>query len=98
MKITCSLLAVFLGGLTLFGLAGCSSSPYVKPEVIANSDRTLKTPAWALNSQSMMQDGSDLVYIHKMYPSADVRPDACITMARTQAAGEMMKFIKTAIS
>ncbi|KAB8031829.1 hypothetical protein [Fluviispira multicolorata] len=84
---------------SLLFIAGCtSSSKYIKSEVIANSTKTLKTPDWALNSQVMVEDGGNFIFIHKMTLSGTSRPDACISMARTQAVGEMMKYIKNSVT
>jgi len=85
--------------LIALGLGGCASSPsYVKSEVIANSDRSLKTPTWVLSEQNILTEGSDIVFVHKVYLEGSGRPDACVAMARTQAVGEMLKTIKTAIT
>jgi hypothetical protein len=79
--------------------ASCSSSPdYIKTEVINNSDRTLTTPDWVLSSQILSEENGDVVYIYKMNLDGSVRPDACVAMARTQAGGQMMQYIKNAIT
>ena len=80
-------------------VAGCSSSPkYVKTEIISNSTKTLETPEWVLNPSIMHEEGTNIVFIHKVTLSGSSRPDACVSMARTQAVGEMMKYIKNAVT
>lgn len=89
----------FCFGTLILAVAACSSSPHaVKHEVINNSDNTLKTPDWVLNSKLMNEEAGNLVFIHKMNLDGSARPDACIAMARTQAIGEMMKYIKTSVT
>ncbi len=83
---------------TIF-LSSCSSSPkYVKQEIIANSNKTLETPEWVLNTAVMHEEGSNVVFIHKVTLSGSSRPDACVSMARTQAVGEMLKYIKNSVT
>lgn len=80
-------------------VVGCSSSPkYVKTEVISNSTKTLETPEWVLNPSIIHEEGSNVVFVHKVTLSGSSRPDACVSMARTQAVGEMMKYIKNAVT
>lgn len=80
-------------------MSGCSSSPkYIKSEVIANSTKTLETPEWVLNPGVLLEQGSNVIFIHKVTLSGTSRPDACVSMARTQAVGEMMKYIKNAVT
>lgn len=83
---------------SLFALVGCSSSKYVKTEVVNNSDRTLKTPAWVLSSKVLNEENGQIVYIYKMSLDASSRPDACVAMARSQALAEMLKYIKNAVT
>jgi len=90
-----------LGGV--LGMAvlttSCSSSPdYIKTEIVNNSDRTLKTPDWVLATQVLSEANGDIVYVHKMNLDGSVRPDACVAMARVQASGQMMQYIKNAIT
>lgn len=89
-------LGIFSMGMLV---TACSSSPdYIKPEVINNSDRTLETPEWVLSTQILSEENGDVVYIHKMNLDGSVRPDACVAMARTQAGGQMVQYIKNAIT
>ncbi|WP_186645765.1 hypothetical protein [Fluviispira vulneris] len=90
-------IAVSCASAFLF-IASCTSSKYVKPEVIANSTKTLKTPDWVLNPEIVLEEGGNFIFIHKMSLSGTSRPDACISMARTQAVGEMMKYIKNSVT
>jgi hypothetical protein len=88
-----------LSALTSIVIAGCtSSSKYVKTEVISNSTKTLQTPDWVLNPNIMLEDGGNVIFIHKVTLSGTSRPDACVSMARTQAVGEMMKYIKNSVT
>jgi hypothetical protein len=80
-------------------IGGCSSSPkYIKSQFISNSLRTDQTPPWVLASETLMEHENSVIFVHKVYLSGQGRPDACLSMARTQAVGEMMKYIKTAIT
>lgn len=87
-----------VGTLFLFSLVGCSSSKYIKTEVINNSDRSLKTPEWVLSSKIMNEDNGQVVYAYKMNLDGSARPDACVAMARSQAVAEMLKYIKNAVT
>ena len=91
-------LIIFSSISTIF-LSSCrSSSKYVKQEIIANSDKTLETPDWVLNSSVIREEGSNIIFIHKVTLSGASRPDACVSMARTQAVGEMLKYIKNSVT
>ncbi len=89
---------VFTCALSLLSVIGCTSSKYVKTEVINNSDRTLKTPEWILNSKILNEDNGQIVYIYKMNLDGSARPDACIAMVRAQAVAEMLKYIKNSVT
>ncbi|APJ03106.1 hypothetical protein [Silvanigrella aquatica] len=90
---------LILSSLAVLAIVGCTSSPnYVKSEVIANSTKTLKTPEWVLNPSIVLEEGSNVIFVHKVTLSGSSRPDACVSMARTQAVGEMMKYIKNAVT
>ncbi|MES2614398.1 MAG: hypothetical protein V4591_03175 [Bdellovibrionota bacterium] len=84
--------------LFLFSVIGCSSSHYIKTEVISNSDRTLKTPDWVLSSKILNDENGQVVYNYKMNLDGSARPDACVAMARSQAVAEMLKYIKNAVT
>src|SRR4051812_39318390 len=89
---------VSAGVLFLFSVVGCSSSKYIKSEVVNNSDRSLKTPDWVLSSQVIRDDNGQVVYVYKMNLDGSSRPDACVAMARSQAVAEMLKYIKNAVT
>lgn len=93
----------FLTGLYFLGVAAltsCTSTPRTPGStVIANIDDTLKTPAWANGSVAMYQEAANVVYVHAMtLNEGDSRPDACLSMAKTHAVGEMLKYIKQSIT
>lgn len=83
---------------TIFLSSCSSSSKYVKQEIIANSNKTLETPEWVLNKAVIHEEGSNVVFVHKVTLSGSSRPDACVSMARTQAVGEMLKYIKNSVT
>jgi hypothetical protein len=89
---------VYLSAMASVALAGCSSTHYIKTEVINNSDRSLKTPEWVLNSKIMSEENGQIQYIYKMSLDGSARPDACVAMARSQAVGEMLKYIKNSVT
>ena len=90
---------VVISSLAALAIAGCTSSPkYVKTEVISNSTKTLQTPEWVLNPNIILEDGGNVIFVHKVTLSGTSRPDACVSMARTQAVGEMMKYIKNSVT
>lgn len=90
---------VIISSVAALAIAGCTSSPkYVKTEVISNSTKTLKTPDWVLNQGVLLEQGSNVIFVHKITLSGTSRPDACVSMARTQAVGEMMKYIKNSVT
>lgn len=90
---------VFIATLFAIAIYGCSSSPkYVKTEVISNSTKTLETPGWVLNPSVVLEEGGNMIFVHKVTLSGSSRPDACVSMARTQAVGEMMKYIKNSVT
>jgi hypothetical protein len=100
MKINLRNKIVILGcSALLFAIASCSSSPHaIKHEVINNSDRTLKTPDWVLSQKVMSEENGNIIFVYRMNLDGDARPDACVSMARTQAVGEMAKYIKNAVT
>lgn len=51
-----------------------------------------------LNTAVMHEEGSNVVFVHKVTLSGSSRPDACVSMARTQAVGEMLKYIKNSVT
>jgi len=89
---------VCASALFLFSVVGCSSSKYIKSEVVANSDRSLKTPDWVLSSKVLNDENGQVVYSYKMNLDGSARPDACVAMARSQAVAEMLKYIKNAVT
>jgi hypothetical protein len=96
--------------ISLFSIIGCSSTGqnsgasvnsgpnYIKTEVINNSDRSNKTPDWVLSGKVLNTENAQLVYTYKMNLDGTARPDACVAMARSQAVGEMLKYIKNAVT
>lgn len=85
--------------ISIMGIIGCSSSSkYIKSEVIANSTKTLQTPDWVLNQNIILEENSNIIFVHKVTLSGSSRPEACVSMARTQAVGEMMKYIKNSVT
>lgn len=88
-----------VSGLVLSVLSvGCSSTRLIKTEIVNNSDKTMKTPEWVLSSKAMDEEGDNVVFLHKLNLDGSARPDACVSMARTQAVGEMMKYIKNSVT
>jgi hypothetical protein len=82
----------------LLMIQSCTSSNYVKKEVIANSINNLKTPEWVLNSNILLEEQSNVTFIHKVNLNGSARPDSCVSIARTQALAEMMKYIKNSVT
>jgi len=82
----------------LLMIQSCTSSNYVKKEVIANSINNLKTPEWVLNSNILLEEQSNVIFIHKVNLNGSARPDSCVSIARTQALAEMMKYIKNSVT
>ena len=93
-----SFLVAFNLGLCFLVVTGCQSPNVIKSEVINNSNRTLKTPDWVLTEEPMREENDNFVFAHKVYLDGAARPDACVSMARTQASGEMMKYIKNSVT
>jgi hypothetical protein len=89
---------VWASAVLLLTVVGCSSSKYIKTEVINNSDRSLKTPDWVLSSQILKEENGQVVYAYKMNLDGSSRPDACVAMARSQAVAEMLKYIKNSVT
>lgn len=86
-------------GLMLAILAvGCSSTKMIRTEIINNSDKTMKTPDWVLSSKAMDEENGNVIFLYKLNLDGSARPDACVSMARTQAVGEMMKYIKNSVT
>lgn len=100
MKFRSLALFTILTGIASVGVWSCSSpgEKYFSSVIINNIDKTNETPKWVLNTKVLTESKGNVLFLHKINLDGSVRPNACLTSAKTQAVGEMMKYIKNSIT
>lgn len=89
--------------LLVAGLVFATSCVTSKPsfeasEVVERMPGVDETPEWTNGSQSMIEEGSNAVFVSTMRMSGNSRSDACLKGVALSGKADMLKYVKQSIT